>query len=757
MIIFNLPALNYPIHTMKKQLLLFAAGVLGMLSLSAQCISITCPGNVTTVADSGICGAVVNYTSPQAASSCVVANDSTVFNFTGAVQTFTVPPGVTQVAIKTWGAQGGANWVNNTNFGGYVKGTVSVTPGQTLYVYVGGQPTTTAGGFNGGGAGDGAGKGGGGGTDVRTISNDLNSRLVVAGGGGGAGFWSSLHVVGGVGGGFTGGDGYRNTTSDMGGLGATQTAPGANGTCVNFNVTTMAGGFGFGGTPFGFNCGCEGYGGGGGWYGGAGSGNCRGGGGGSGYVIPAATNTAMQSGIRAGHGKVVIEYLGTSTPTLTQTAGLPSGSAFPTGITTNTFIASDAFGNTNICSFTVTVADNQPPVISAVPQNINTSTDSGLCSAVVTWNAPVANDNCTVTSLAASDSSGSTFTTGTHTVWYIATDGSGNTDTASFTITVTDNEAPGIVCPQNITVAADSGLCTATLSNIGNVITTDNCGIVSAGNNASSTYPLGTTVVTWTTTDAAGNTSTCQQMITVVDTLAPQFTSISLNIQLCAGDTLLFSLPTATDICSPVTVTQTSGPASGTVLQAGTYTLQFSAADTSGNTSLMSYSVNVIDPGVTLALSTPPVICEDDGPFTLAGGSPAGGNWSGPGVSGSTFAGNAVSGAGSYVITYTYTDFNGCTGTASDTVMVMECTGIAENGALQLTLYPNPATTEFVLESNGNGRVEIISAAGQLVHAQRIANTRETVSTQTLATGIYMVRYTSNTGAVTTARLVVQR
>lgn len=742
---------------MKKQLLaipllLFTSGF-----LRAQCISITCPGNITTVADSGMCGAVVNYTSPQATSSCVVANDSTVFNFTGAVQTFVVPPGVTQVTIKTWGAQGGANWVNNTNFGGYVKGTVSVTPGQTLYVYVGGQPTTTAGGFNGGGAGDGAGKGGGGGTDVRTISNDLNSRLVVAGGGGGAGYWSNLHVVGGVGGGLIGGDGYRNTTSDMGGLGATQTGPGANGTCINFNVTTMAGGFGFGGTPFGFNCGCEGYGGGGGWYGGAGSGNCRGGGGGSGYVIPAATNTAMQSGVRAGHGKVVIEYLGTSTPILTQTAGLPSGSSFPTGITTNTFIASDAFGNTNICSFTVTVGDNQPPVISAVPQNMNVSTDSGLCSAVVTWNAPVANDNCAVTSLAASDSSGTTFTTGTHTVWYIATDASGNTDTASFTITVTDNEAPGIVCPQNITVAADSGFCTATLANIGTAITTDNCGIVSTGNNASATYPLGTTVVTWTTTDGAGNTSTCQQLITVVDTLAPQFTSISLNIQLCAGGTLLFALPTATDICSPVTVTQISGPPSGSVLPGGTYTLQFSAADTSGNTSLMSYSVNVIDPGVTLALSTPPVICEDDGPFTLSGGSPAGGNWSGPGVSGNTFAGNAVSGAGNYVITYTYTDFNGCTGTASDTLAVMECTGITENGASLLTLYPNPAATEFVLESNGNGRVEIISAAGQLVHAQRIAHTRETVSTQSFATGIYLVRYTSNTGAVTTARLVVQR
>jgi hypothetical protein len=741
---------------MKKQLLLSAAALVGVIHLTAQCISITCPGNISTVSDSGSCGTVINFAAPQASSTCVSATDSAVFNFTGAMQQFLVPPGVTQVTIKTWGAQGGANWVNNTNFGGFVQGTVTVTPGQTLYVYVGGQPTTTAGGYNGGGAGDGVGKGGGGGTDVRTISNDLNSRLVVAGGGGGAGYWSSLHVVGGVGGGLTGGDGYRNTTSDMGGLGATQTGPGANGTCVNFNVTSMAGGFGFGGTPFGYNCGCEGYGGGGGWYGGAGSGNCRGGGGGSGYVIPAATGTIMQNGVRTGNGKVVITYLGVSTPVVSQTLGLPSGSVFPVGTTTNSFLADDGFGNTAVCAFTVTVSDNEAPVISAVPQNIAVSTDSGMCSAVVNWTSPSANDNCTIASVSASDTSGTAFTPGTHTVFYIATDASGNTDTASFTITVTDNEAPGIVCPQNITVAADSGLCTATLPNIGNAITTDNCGIVSAGNDASATYPLGTTIVTWTTTDGAGNTSTCQQLITVVDSLAPQFTSIQLNIQLCVGDTLLFALPTATDFCSPVTVTQTAGPASGSVLQAGTYTLQFSATDTSGNTAFTAYGVTVLDPGVTLALNTTAAICEDDASFILTGESPAGGTWSGPGVTGAQFS-PSTAGAGTHVITYTFTDFNGCTGVATDTLTVQECTGIATVSAGVLALYPNPAANEFLFVSSGNGMLELVSAAGQLVTAQRITSTRETVSTSALASGIYMVRYTNASGAISTARLVIQR
>ncbi|MCU0434992.1 MAG: HYR domain-containing protein [Bacteroidia bacterium] len=741
---------------MKKHLLFCLAGLLAAAPLLSQCLTVSCASSVTTVADSGSCGAVVNYTAPQASSSCIASTDSTVFNFTGAVQQFVVPPGVTSVTIKTWGAQGGANWVNNNNFGGFVQGTVAVTPGATLYVYVGGQPLTgTVGGYNGGGAGDGAGKGGGGGTDVRTISNDLNSRLIVAGGGGGAGFWSSLHVVGGVGGGLNGGNGYRNTPSDAGGLGASQTAAGANGTCVNFNVTTMAGGFGFGGTPFGYNCGCEGYGGGGGWYGGAGSGNCRGGGGGSGYATPTASGVTMQSGVRVGNGKVVIEYLGITTPVVTQTAGLPSGSLFPTGITTNTFIAADGFGNADTCSFTVTVNDNQSPVISNIPQNITVSNDSGMCGAVVSWPALQFSDNCSVQNTIISHPSGSTFAIGTTTVEIIATDAAGNADTASFTVTVNDTEAPLLICGSNITAYTDSGTCTRSLTLVPPQVT-DNCSTFTVTNDAPSLFPTGVTTVTWTATDAAGNFSTCQSTVTILDSVPPVFTSLSLNIQLCVGDTLVLPTPVATDNCG-VTITQTSGPASGTVLPAGSYTVVYTAADPSANTATQSFGINVTDPGVTLTLSTPPVICAADGPFTLAGGSPAGGNWSGPGVSGSTFAGNAVSGPGSYTITYTFTDFNGCTGTATDVLVVDACVGMEENTTSTLELYPNPASQEFMLVSSGNGRVEIVSASGQLVIAQRISNTRETVNTSTLASGIYMVRFTDNAGAISTARLVIQR
>src|SRR5687767_13709834 len=141
---------------MKKLYFSLLLGI-GSVQAYAQCLDISCNSNISVTNDSATCGAVVNYTTPTLLTYSCSGNVTDTFNFTGAVQTFTVPPGVTSVNIQTWGAQGGANWVNNTNFGGYVSGDVAVTPGSTLYIYVGGQATTTAGGFNGGGSGEGAG------------------------------------------------------------------------------------------------------------------------------------------------------------------------------------------------------------------------------------------------------------------------------------------------------------------------------------------------------------------------------------------------------------------------------------------------------------------------------------------------------------------------------------------------------------------------------------------------------------------------
>ena len=69
-----------------------------------------------------------------------------------------------------------------------------------------------------------------------------------------------------------------------------------------------------------------------------------------------------------------------------------SGDAFPVGTTTVAYTATDIHGNSTAATFTVTVTDDEAPVISGLPANITQTADAGQCTADVTWTAPTAAD-----------------------------------------------------------------------------------------------------------------------------------------------------------------------------------------------------------------------------------------------------------------------------------------------------------------------------------------------------------------------------
>ncbi|WP_354443847.1 glycine rich domain-containing protein [Ottowia thiooxydans] len=274
------------------------------------------------------------------------------FTYTGAVQTFVVPSGVTSLTLEAWGAQGGTRSpAFSANQGGYATGILAVTPGETLQIYVGGRPSDSSAGFNGGGAGDFGGAGGGGASDIRQGGTSLANRVLVAAGGGGGGEFSSLMVVGGVGGGLSGGDGYREPdySANPGGLGATQTGGGANGTCGSLYVSALAGSLGQGGSPAGLSCaGCQGHGGGGGYYGGAGSGNCRGGGGGSSYFGSLFSGSSTP-GVQSGNGEIQITFGG-----LPQTLTFDSGPVVAVNATNSVNATSASPNSGNAVVYTTT-------------------------------------------------------------------------------------------------------------------------------------------------------------------------------------------------------------------------------------------------------------------------------------------------------------------------------------------------------------------------------------------------------------------
>ncbi|MFN8396140.1 MAG: HYR domain-containing protein [Bacteroidia bacterium] len=214
--------------------------------------------------------------------------------------------------------------------------------------------------------------------------------------------------------------------------------------------------------------------------------------------------------------------------TETQTAGRPSGSNFPVGTTTNTFVVTDARGNSTVCSFNVTVIDNEAPTISC-PANIASGTGPGACNASVNFSV-TATDNCAAL-VSLSHASGTQFPVGTTTVSATATDPSGNSASCTFDVTVTDNQAPNAIC-QNLTVvldANDSARVEPTMVNNGSA---DNCGIDSLALDICNFYcqNVGATTVTLTVFDVNGNTSTCTAVVTTLDQTAP--TAVCQNLTL---------------------------------------------------------------------------------------------------------------------------------------------------------------------------------------------------------------------------------
>ncbi|HMI31527.1 MAG TPA: HYR domain-containing protein, partial [Candidatus Limnocylindrales bacterium] len=230
-----------------------------------------------------------------------------------------------------------------------------------------------------------------------------------------------------------------------------------------------------------------------------------------------------------------------------------SGSVFPVGVTTVTNTVTDAHGNTQTSTFTVTVTDTEKPVLGA-HANIAVNNDAGLCAAAVTFAPPTATDNCPgVGVVSSSPASGSVFPVGVTTVTNTVSDAHGNTQTSTFTVTVTDTEKPALSAHANISVNNDAGLCSALVS-FSPPTATDNCpgvGLVSSSPASGSVFPVGTTTVTSTVTDAHGNTQTSTFTVTVNDTEKPVLSAhadiaVNNDAGLCSA-LVSFSPPPATD------------------------------------------------------------------------------------------------------------------------------------------------------------------------------------------------------------------
>jgi predicted extracellular nuclease len=205
-----------------------------------------------------------------------------------------------------------------------------------------------------------------------------------------------------------------------------------------------------------------------------------------------------------------------------QIAGLPSGTLFPVGTTVNTFMVTDAAGNTSSCSFSVTVVDNENPVITNVPSSFS------ACNPI-SWIPPTITDNCPGVQVVSSHVPGSNFPAGTTTVTYTATDVYGHVSIASFNVTrleestaatgITSNREYNNIClGENITLTVVGG-------SLGEAASwkwyTGSCGGVLAGTGSTLTVTPVANTTYYVRAEGTCNFTACAQITVVVSSGPP--------------------------------------------------------------------------------------------------------------------------------------------------------------------------------------------------------------------------------------------
>jgi hypothetical protein len=272
-----------------------------------------------------------------------------------------------------------------------------------------------------------------------------------------------------------------------------------------------------------------------------------------------------------------------------------SGSVFAIGATTVTCSATDSAGNTATDTFVVTVVDSTAPALAGVPASFSVQA-TGPSGAVATFVAPTASDAVSGSvPVACAPASGSTFPVGVTTVTCSASDTAGNAASASFTVTVVDDAGPVVGGHADLTAEATGP--SGAVVTYTNPTATDNVGVVSlvCAPASGSVFPLGTTTVTCTAQDAAGNSGVGTFSITVVDTTAPAIAPHA-NVTAIAsgsGSTLVnYTNPTATDLVDGAVAVSCS-PASGSGFPLGSTTVVCTASDSRLNQATSSFTVSV--------------------------------------------------------------------------------------------------------------------------------------------------------------------
>ncbi|MBK7737645.1 MAG: HYR domain-containing protein [Saprospiraceae bacterium] len=296
------------------------------------------------------------------------------------------------------------------------------------------------------------------------------------------------------------------------------------------------------------------------------------------------------------------DYVPLDTCRIELLSGLSSGSEFPYGINNVQWIGYDASGNTDTCTFSVTVSDGGAPAITC-PLAISINCD--ISPTPVNTGNPIVLDNCDPNpSVIFRDvlDNGQCPHTYSFTRTWVTFDAAGLRDSCDQFIVVQDTTRPTISCPTNRTINCED---LAQINASGTATATDNCTSIVTNItfndllNAGSCLDNFTINRTWTAVDSCGNSISCVQFLNVQDTTRPQLScppNMTVNCD-ANNQPPATGVATATDNCTNVVTNisssdnRTNGSCNDNYLITRTWT----AVDSCGNSNSCNQLVTVQD------------------------------------------------------------------------------------------------------------------------------------------------------------------
>ena len=709
---------------------------------------------------------------------CTFLFSQTIFNYTGAGQTYIVPPCADSIIVDVKGAEGAASitgaFVSSPGGkGGRVQASIPVTPGEVLNIYVGQKAPSDSGGWNGGGNGGGSGGGGGGMSEIiRQSGSTLTNRIVVSGAGGGGGYnsTSSGLSAGGDGGGIKGSNGWGNVS----GKGGSQTAGGLGGTYASGSGKPGASRVGgAGASPNGGGGGAGYYGGGGGGMNVAGDGG--GGGGGSSYTISTATSVIHTQGFQTGNGEIIITPVFSTSPatpgaisgnysvcegslqtySVSTVAGaasyiwtLPSGwSGSSTSNSINATVGAEG-GNIKVkAANSCGMSDTSTMVITVITALVAyTGPDTSICTGgAVTLNAgggshyswsPTTGLSCTNCSNPVANP--------TVTTDYIVTVNSGTCTSDSDTIQVIVNPLPTANAGANVTICSGDSV---KLNASGGIsynwspatgLSDPNIANPVASPNTTTTYIVNVT-------DISGCMNEDSIVVNISNALVA---NAGTDTSMCEGDVVtLIASGGSSYFWSPSTglsCTDCPNPMASPSVTTN-YEVTVSSGTCTAATDMVQITVNSPNAG-----AGPDVTICSGNSTTLNASGGISYSWSPTtGLSDPDIADPEAYPTSTTAYVVDVTDAYGCVARATVTVTVEICAGISSiSGSKEILVFPNPANEVLNIQTNNTELKEltfwIMNMQGQVVYNNKIGrisgNYNQQIDISSFSGGIYYIK-----------------